>query len=119
MRMVLMTAGEPTDREMKESVCGPYGAATFVRAIRRGRWRGEDELIRAWYCRRLPGIIYGIYTCRKSIAHGPEYEMTRAACARIMSEALFDRVGWGDADDPLAQAQLNMFDREEHEGDPG
>ena len=43
--MVLMTACPPTDREMKESVTGPYGAATFVRPIRRGRWRGEDELL--------------------------------------------------------------------------
>jgi hypothetical protein len=118
MRMVLMTAGQPTDRQMKESVTGPYGAATFVRPIRRGRWRGEDELIRAWYCRRLPGMIYGIYACRRSLAHGDAYEQASAACAVIMSKVLFDRVGWGAADDPLAQVQLNMFNRVEHEGEP-
>jgi hypothetical protein len=118
MRMVLMTAGQPSDREMKESVCGPYGAATFVRTIRSGRWRGEDELIRAWYCRRPPGMIYGIYTCRKSVARGPAYERTRAACARIMAGVLFDRVDWGDADDPLTQVLLKDFDRVENEGEP-
>jgi hypothetical protein len=119
MSMVLMTAGQPTDCERKESVCGPYGAATFVRPIRRGRWRGEDELIRAWYCRRLPGMIYGLYTCRKSLAHGPAYEQVRAASAHIMSKVLFDRVGWGTPEDPLAQMQLNIFDRVENEGEPG
>ena len=117
--MVLMTAGQPSDREMKESVTGPYGAATFVRPIRRGRWRGEEELIRAWYCRRLPGMIYGLYACRRSLAHGVAYEQASAACADIMSKVLFDRVGWGAADDPLAQVQLNMFNRVEHEGEAG
>jgi hypothetical protein len=118
IRLVLKTASPPTDREMKESVCGPYGAATFVRRIPRGRRRGEDELIRAWYCRRLPGLIYGVYTCRESLAHGPVYERTRAACARIMSGVLFDRVGWGDADDPLTQVLLNNFYRVENDGEP-
>jgi len=117
MRMVL-NAGHPTDHEMKESVCGPYGSATFVRAIRRGRWRGEDELIRAWYCRRPPGMIYGLYTCRKSMAHGIAYEQASAACARIMSGVLFDRVGWGDSDDPLTQVLLNNFERVEDESEP-
>ena len=118
MRMVLLTAGPPTDREMKESVCGPYGTATFVRPIRSGRWRGEDELIRAWYCRRPPGMIYGLYICRKSLTHGPAYRQASAACARIMSGVLFDRVGWGDADDPLTQVLLTHFDRLENEGEP-
>jgi hypothetical protein len=117
MRMVLMTTSRPSDREMKESVCGPYGAATFVRKIRSGRWRGENELIRAWYCRRPPGVIYGLYICRKSLAHGPSYEYTRAACARIMSDVLFDRVAWGDAEDPLTQVLLHDFERVENEDD--
>ena len=63
-------------------------------------------------------MIYGLYACRRSLAHGVAYERASAACARIMSEVLFDRVGWGSADDPLAQVQLNIFDRVEHEGEP-
>jgi hypothetical protein len=117
MRMAL-NAGQPTDHRMMESVCGPYGSATFVRPIRRGRWRGEDDVIRAWYCRRLPGMIYGLYTCRKSVAHGPAHQQAIAACAHIMSGVLFDRVGWGHADDPLAQVLLNHFNRVENEGEP-
>src|SRR5438309_10718259 len=64
LRLLVEVAGEPTDRQMMESVCGPYGAATFIRAAERGvRGRGEDEVIRGWYCRRPPGLIYGIFTC--------------------------------------------------------
>jgi len=117
MRMVLRV-GQPTDHHMKESVCGPYGSATFVRPIQRGPGRGKDEVIRAWYCRRLPGMIYGLYICPKAVAHGPAYEQTRAACARMMSGVFFDRVGWGHADDPLTQVLLNSFDRVENEGEP-
>lgn len=120
MRMVLGAADRGTDCQMKESVCGPYGTATFVRPIRRGRWRGrEDEVIRAWYCRRLPGLIYGLYICRRSLARGAAYERTVAACARIMSGVLFDRVGWGDAEDPLTQVLLKNFERVENDDDEG
>ena len=63
-------------------------------------------------------MIYGLYICRKSLAHGVAYERASAACARIMSGVLFDRVGWGDADDPLTQVLLNNFDRVENEGEP-
>src|SRR4051812_4645530 len=107
MRLVLNVASPATHREMKESVCGPYGAATFVRPTRRGP--GEDELIRAWYCDRPPGMIYGLYVCPKSLAHGPAYEQASAACARIMSGVLFDRVAWGAADDALTQVLLDNF----------
>lgn len=122
MRMALMGAGEPTDWRMKESVCGPFGEATFVRRGRRGSGEGEDddELIRAWYCRRPPGVIYGVYICRESLAHGPAYERAVKGCARIMSGVLFDRVGWGaDADDPLTQVLLENFERVEEDGDDG
>jgi hypothetical protein len=113
MQMVLRSAGEPTNREMKESVCGPFGAATFARAGGGGGRGGEAEVIRGWYCRRPPGMIYGLYSCRKSLAHGAAYHQTVAECAYIMSHVLFDRVDWGaaGADDPLTQVLLDNFAR--------
>jgi hypothetical protein len=63
-------------------------------------------------------VIYGMYVCRNALAHGPAYEQARAACARMMAGVLFDRVGWGHADDPLTQVLLNNFYRIENEDEP-
>src|SRR5678810_1163989 len=43
-----VSASEGTDVQMHDSICGPYGAATFE--------KGPDVL-RAWYCNRPPGLI--------------------------------------------------------------
>jgi len=117
--MVLKTDAHPSGRVMMESVCGPYGAATFVRTIQSGRWRGEQEVVRMWYCRRPPGLIYGLYFCRKSIAHGRAYERAMATCARIMANVLFDRPAWADENDPLTQVLSKNFERVENQNEPG
>jgi len=111
LRFMLKVEGEPTDRQLMESVCGPYGAATFLRGGERG------EVLRAWYCRRLPGVIYGVYSCPAESAHGPAYELVCRQCARIMSEVLFDRVSWGASagEDPLTKVLLTNFERLENE----
>jgi hypothetical protein len=98
---------------MMESVCGPYGAATFLRAGERGG--GEDEVIRAWYCRRPPGLIYGIYICSQSAASGPAYEIASRQCSRIMADVLFDRVAWGAGDEPLTRVLEENFERLEYD----
>lgn len=116
LRSLLGTTSDPTDRQLHESICGPYGAATFIRAIEGensagDRERGENEVVRAWYCRRPTGLIYGIHTCRQSSARGPAYEMVSRQCARIMADVLYDRVAWGAADDPLTRVLQDEFER--------
>ena len=110
LRMMIKVDEEPTDRQMYESVCGPYGAATFIRASDK-----EPEVLRTWYSRRPPGLIYGIFTCPQQLAQGAAYEMASRQCARIMGDVLFDRVSWGADDDPLTQVLLANFVRLENE----
>jgi hypothetical protein len=105
LRILAKTEEEPTDRQMMESVCGPYGAATFLR----GR-----EVVRAWYCRRPPGLIVGMYTCPAALARGPAYQFVSGQCAHMMAEVLFDRPSW-DATDPLTQVLMPNFERLETE----
>lgn len=115
LRLLLKTGSDPTDRVLKESVCGPYGTATFVRAAKRGEWDGEDEVIRTWYCRRPSGILFGVFNCKRSAMHEPACERESKQCDWIMEEALFDRVGWGLVDDPLTQVIKDHFDRRDLE----
>src|SRR5687767_10715874 len=37
LRFMIKAEAEPTDRRMMESICGPYGAATFIRPRARAR----------------------------------------------------------------------------------
>jgi hypothetical protein len=112
MRFLVEVDAEPTDCQAMESVCGPYGAATFTRTR-----SGTEELVRAWYCRRPPGLIYGIYSCPLAAAHSPAYELATRQCAHIMAEVLFDRISWGASaeDDPLTKVLLENFERLENQ----
>ena len=110
LRVMLKGEEEPTERQMGESICGPYGAATFKR---------EREVMRGWYCRRPPGLIYGVYACPATVAKGPGYTFITARCALIMAEVLFDRASWGFEDDPLTKVLLENFERLEHERPEG
>ena len=106
LQIMLKLEAEPTDRQMRESVCGPYGAATFLK---------ESDVCRAWYCRRPPGLIYGVYICPTAAAHGTGYSLMSADCAHIMAEVLFDRIAWGSVEDPLTEVLINNFDRLEND----
>lgn len=108
LRVLLKIDEEPADRQMMESVCGPYGAATFV---------GQRLVTRAWYCRRLPGLIYGVYGCPTESARGEHYRFVLGQCAHMMAEVIYDRVAWGatGSEDPLTQILLDNFERMEHD----
>src|SRR5688572_25731624 len=49
------------DLQLKESVTGPYGSASF-----RGGPRGRGDYVSVWYCTRAPGLIMGAYACPAS-----------------------------------------------------
>jgi hypothetical protein len=78
------------DRQLMESVTGPYGSARYR--------RGKDD-VSVWYCTRPPGLILGAYACPVEFGRTAAARFLRAQCARMIGSAIFDRGAWGGEDE--------------------
>lgn len=70
------------DTVMLDTPTGPLGGASFH--------KGRDFL-RAWYCLRVPGLIFGVYSCAWELREKPEWRLGAAECEGIIATAVFDR----------------------------
>ncbi len=99
---------EPTDRQMLQSICGPYGSF---------RLPAGPDLLRVWYLRRPAGLIVGVYSCPAAVANQQAAAFMAGQAAYIMTRAMFDRPSWG-ADEPLTQMIQESFERLENQTQP-
>jgi hypothetical protein len=105
-RQMLNVPDDPVaNLDALETVCGPYGAATFV---------GATDARRVWYCNRPPGMIVGVYSCPAQFAGDAVCSMIRGECRRIMASAVFDRPSWG-GDDPLTRVLIDGLEGAERD----
>ena len=70
------------DSVVLDTATGPLGGASFH--------KGKDFL-RAWYCLRTAGLIYGVYSCAWELRTKPDWQLGAAECEGIIATALFDR----------------------------
>lgn len=70
------------DTVMLNTATGPLGGASFH--------KGKDFL-RAWYCLRPSGLIYGVYSCAWELRTKPDWQLGAAECEGIIATAIFDR----------------------------
>ena len=97
-RLMLNVADGPvSDLKAQQSLCGPYGAATFITA---------DDVSRIWYCNRPPGLIVGVYRCPTEFAGDALHALIQRQCAELVAKAIFDRPSWG-GDDPLTRVLID------------
>jgi hypothetical protein len=70
------------DTVMLNTATGPLGGASFH--------KGKDFL-RAWYCLRPSGLIFGVYSCAWELRTKPDWQLGAAECEGIIATAVFDR----------------------------
>ena len=70
------------DGSMRDTATGPLGVASFHK---------KNDFLRAIYCLRPVGLIFGVYSCAWDLRNKPDWQIGRVESESIIASAAFNR----------------------------